>query len=102
MWQDEACTILASAEPLTWPTRIIPRISALTYYRSENIMPKLTSHTVRPTNRCHFLRLPRELRDLIYAYTPHEPKGVYYCRDEDYQAHFCSSDGSKTSIKQLN
>jgi hypothetical protein len=51
--------------------------------------------------RCHLLRLPRELRDQIYASAfSHEP-GLYFHRTEPYKAAFSTSDTELIEANQL-
>jgi len=50
---------------------------------------------------CHLLRLPRELRDQIYAHAfSHEP-GLYFHRTEPYKAAFSTSDTEFIQANQL-
>lgn len=50
---------------------------------------------------CHLLRLPRELRDYIYAFALYEPDGIFYYRDEQHQPRFTRAENDKEGINQL-
>ncbi|KAF2685275.1 hypothetical protein K458DRAFT_22226 [Lentithecium fluviatile CBS 122367] len=52
--------------------------------------PNPTSASYSPQQSGHLLRLPRELRDMIYTYALTHPENIYYYRDEPYKAIFCS------------
>ncbi|CAO2647151.1 Nn.00g080730.m01.CDS01 [Neocucurbitaria sp. VM-36] len=53
----------------------------------------------RPTSP--FFRLPRELRDYIYAYALYEPEGLFFQRQEDYKASFTSQQYETKEQNQL-
>lgn len=50
---------------------------------------------------CSLLGLPRELRDIIYAYALHSPEGLFYHRHDDYKTLLSSSPDSATEFNQL-
>ncbi|KAF2267463.1 hypothetical protein CC78DRAFT_566211 [Lojkania enalia] len=50
---------------------------------------------------CSLLRLPRELRDMIYRYALSHYDGLFYHRVEDYKANFYSSEDAFYEFNQL-
>jgi hypothetical protein len=61
----------------------------------------VASSASNASNLPGLLRLPRELRDMIFSYTLHHPSGLYYCRDQDYKSSFSTSKESFHEFNQL-